>query len=92
MHKIPMHKIETKHADSVQRQIPQATYTVTIRREAGEYIARDAAGHWRARGKAEDCDVRTPVTLALSLFHACEILAIRPGPANGFATVEILGG
>lgn len=74
----------------IQRQNPplNRTYRVTIRREAGEYVARDAAGNWRARGKVEDCDSRSPVALVVSLFHSQEVESVRT--MDGVILAEIL--
>lgn len=52
-------------------------YNVTFRREnfrgRDSFVARDAAGAWRAYGAVEDCTGTAGRELAESIFHAEEI-------------------
>lgn len=47
-------------------------YTVTIKREGNNYVARDANGDWRTRGIVDK--ERTGMDLATYLFHEIEIV------------------
>lgn len=52
------------------------TYTVTIRQEGSDYIARDKNGTWRTRGSADTSPGLNGRKLAEYLFHAEEIARV----------------
>jgi hypothetical protein len=60
-------------------------YTVTIKKEGSEYVARDSNGDWRARGKFDK--ERTGMDLATYLFHEIELVGI--STENGVTTATI---
>ena len=61
-------------------------YVVTIKKEGGEYVARDSNGNWRTRGKVDK--ERTGLDLATYLFHEIEIAGVKTEDVVTIATIR----
>lgn len=61
-------------------------YTVTIKQEGSEYVARDTNDDWRALAVADK--ERSGLDLALHLFHEIEIVKIAEKDGVTIATIR----
>jgi len=61
-------------------------YTVVIKKEGSEYVARDSNGDWRARGVVDnEC---TGMDLARYLFHEIEVIEAKTFDDMTVATIR----
>lgn len=61
------------------------TYRVTIKHERDEWVARDAKGDWRTRGKFKECE--TALEVAQWLYHADEVASAEYRGGDVVATI-----